>query len=94
MNNDVDKYKNTFNSSIDSNITTRKRRPTAVINQFPERDTLGVSEQNKNVIPGYTKCNEAVPFDRKAYVLGTCMVKGIRRNEFNSCLKKCNTRQI
>ena len=94
MNNDVDKYKNTFNSNIDSNITTRKRRPTAVINQFPERDTLGVSEQSKNVIPGYTKCNEAVRFDRKAYVLGTCMVKGIRRNEFNSCLKKCNTRQI
>ena len=26
------------------------------------------------------------------YVLGTSMVKGIRRNEFNSCLKKCNTR--
>ena len=25
---------------------------------------------------------------------GTSMVKGIRRNEFNSCLKKCNTRFI
>ena len=89
MNNDVDKYKNTFNSSIDSNITTRKRRPTAVINQFPERDTLGVSEQSKNLIPGY---NEAVSFGWKVYVLGTSMVKGIRRKEFNSFLKKCNTR--
>ena len=36
--------------------------------------------------------NEAVRFGRKAYVLGTSMVKGIKRNEFNSCLKKCNTR--
>ena len=94
MNNDVDKYKNTFYSGIESNVTTRKRRPTAVINQFPERDTLGVSEQSKILITGYTKYNEAVPFVRKAYVLGTSMVKGIRRNEFSSCLKKCNTRQI
>ena len=92
MNNDVDKYKNTFNSNIENNVTTRKRRARPVINQFPERDTLGVSEQSKNLIPGYTKYNEAVRFGRKAYVLGTSMVKGIRRNEFNSCLKKCNTR--
>ena len=26
------------------------------------------------------------------HVLGTSVVEGIRRNEFNSCLKKCNTR--
>ena len=26
------------------------------------------------------------------YVLGISMVKGIRKNEFNSCLKKCNAR--
>ena len=88
MNNDVYKYKNTFNSSIESNVTKHKRRPAPVINQFPERDTLGVSEQTKNLIPGYTKNNEAVCFGQKAYVLGTSMVKGIRRNEFNSCLKK------
>ena len=65
-----------------------KRRPTPVINRFTERDTLGVSKQSKNFIPGYTKCNEAVHFGRKAYVLGTSMVKGIRRNEFNSCLSE------
>ena len=42
--------------------------------------------------------SEAIPSTLKQfvlvgmYVLGTSMVKGIRRNEFNSCLKKCNTR--
>ena len=77
MNNDVNKYKNTFNSSIENNVTTRKRRPTPVINQFPERDKLGVSEQSKNLIPGYTKYDEAVRLGRKAYVLGTGMAEGI-----------------
>ena len=43
MNKDVDKYKNAFNSNIENNVTTRKRRPTPVISRFPERDTLGVS---------------------------------------------------
>ena len=94
MNNNVDKYKNALNSNMENNVTTRKRRPTPVINRFPERDTIGVSNQSKNLIPGYTKYNETVPFSRKAYVLGTSMVKGIRRNEFNSCLRKCNTRFI
>ena len=32
MNNDVDKYKNTFNSNIENNVTARKRRPTPVVN--------------------------------------------------------------
>ena len=89
MNNDLGKYKSTFNSNIEKNVTTRKRGPTPVINQFLERDTLGVSEQGKNLL----LCSENLfRFGRKAYVLGTSMVKGIRRNEFNSCLKKCNTR--
>ena len=40
-------------------------------------------EKYKNAdIPGYTKYTEAVRFGRKAYVLGTSMLKGIRRNEF------------
>ena len=66
MNNDVDKYKNAFNSNIENNVTTRKRRPTPVINRFSERerDTLGVSKQSKNLIPGCTKyCFIAVRFD-------------------------------
>ena len=92
MNNDVHKYKNAFNSNIENNVTTRTKRSAPVINRFPERDALGVSKQSKNLIPGYTKYNEAVGFGRKSYVLGTSMVKCIRRNEFNSCLKKCNTR--
>ena len=92
MNNDVKEYKNAFKNNIENNVTTRNRRPTPAINQFPERDTLGVSTENKNLTPGYTTYNEAVRFGRKAYLLGKSMVKGIRRNEFNSCLKKCNTR--
>ena len=88
LNNDANEYVNTFNNNIDNNATTPKTRSTSVTNQYPEIDTLGVSKQSKNVIPGYTKYNEAVRFGRKEYVLGTSMVKGIRRNEFNSCLKK------
>ena len=60
MNNDVNEYKNAFNNNIDNNVTTRKRRHAPVINQFPETDTLGVSEKSKNIIPGYTKYNEVV----------------------------------
>ena len=72
----------------------RRKRPTPGINQFPERDILGtnITKQSKSIIPGNTKYNEAVRFGRKPYVLGTSMVKDIRRNEFNSYLKKCNTR--
>ena len=92
MNSNVGKYKNAFNSNIENNVTTRKRRPTPVINLFPEKSTPGVSKQSKNLIPGYTKYNEAVHFGRKAYVLDTSMVKSIRRNKFNSCPRKCNTR--
>ena len=83
MNNNVDKYKNTFNSNIESNVTICKRRSTSVINQFPERETIGVSEDSKDLILGSTKYNEAILFGQKAYVLGTSMVKDIRRNEFN-----------
>ena len=38
MNNDVNEYKNAFNSNIDSNVTISKRRTTPVINQFPKRE--------------------------------------------------------
>ena len=52
MNNDVNKYKNAFNSNIDNNVTTRQRTPTPVKNQFLETETLGISKQSKNLIPG------------------------------------------
>ena len=78
VNNDVDKYKDTFNNNMESNVTTSKKRPTPVINQFPERDTLSVSKQSKNLIPGYANYNETVRFGRKAYVIGTSMIKSIR----------------
>ena len=38
MSKDVDKYKNAFNSNIENNVTARKRRPSQVINQFPETE--------------------------------------------------------
>ena len=49
MNTDGDEYKNAFNSNIDDNVTTRKRRPAPITYQFLERDTLGVSKQSKNL---------------------------------------------
>ena len=48
-----------------------------------ERDTIGVSEDSKDLIPGSTKYNEAILFGQKAYVLGASLVKDIRSNEFN-----------
>ena len=85
---------NTIIHVSNNNITTRKRRPTPVVNQYPERDTLGINFKNhyKIVTPGNNNFNEVVRYGRKTYVLGTSMVKGIRRNEFNSHLRKCNTR--
>ena len=53
MNNDVNKWKNAFNNNIDNNVTTRQRTPTPVKNQFLERETLGISKQSKNLIPGW-----------------------------------------
>ena len=91
---DYNQQDNTIIHVSNNNITTRKRRPTPVVNQYPERDTLGINFKNqyKNVTPGNNNFNEAVRYGRKTYVLGTSMVKGIRRNEFNSHLRKCNTR--
>ena len=93
INNDVSQNSYAHNSNINNNVTVRRKRPTPVIDQFPERDILGtnITKQSKSIIPGNTKYNEAVRFGRKAYMLGKSMVKGIRRNEFNSYLKKCNT---
>ena len=46
MNNYVNDQKNVFNNDINNNVITHKRRLKTVINQFPERDTLGVSKQS------------------------------------------------
>ena len=92
MNNGIDEYKNAFSNNIDNNAIAPKRDLASFIKRLPERDTFVFSKQNNNLIPGYTKHNEAVRFGRKAFVQGTSMVKGIRRNQFDSCLKKRNTR--
>ena len=62
INNDVDKYKNASNNNTGNDVTTRKKRPAPVINRFPERDTLGVSKQNKNII-------QDIPSTVKQFVL-------------------------
>ena len=94
INDDVNQNNNVYNNNINNNVMVRRKRPTTVLNQSPERGILGtnITKQSKSIIPGSTKYSEVVRFGRKAYVLGTSMVKGIKRNEFNSFLKKCNTR--
>lgn len=78
----TNEYKNAFNNNIDDNVAICKRRPIPVIKQFLKRNKIHVVFPNKVkiLIPGYTKYNEAVRFDRKTCVLGTSVVKGIRRN--------------
>ena len=38
INNDVNQNNNAYNSNINNNVTVRRKRPTPVINQFPERE--------------------------------------------------------
>ena len=44
------------------------------------------------VIEGLYQYNEGCRLSLKVYVLGNGVVNGVRRNEFNSCLKKCDAR--
>ena len=52
MTNYVNEYKNAFNNNRDNNVTLHKGRHTPIINQFQNRDTLGVFKQIENLIPG------------------------------------------
>ena len=51
-----------------------------------------IKNATTTIVLGNTDFNNAVKFGRKMYILGTSMIKGIRRKEFNSKLNKCNTR--
>ena len=77
-------------------IQHKERRPSPVISNYPERDLLNTklqrSQANKNRVPGNTTYNEAVKHGKKTYVMGTSMLKGIQRNDFNSNLNKCSAR--
>ena len=78
VNNDINQCKNSNSGTVPNNSkrNIHNKRPAPVINLQPERNTIG---KNKNIIPGNTKYIESVLYSRKAYVVGTTMVKGIRR---------------
>ena len=78
-----------------NNLATQNaRRSCPVVNKYPDRDLLHHKIKNgtTSVVTGNTDFNNTVKFDQKAYIIGTSMIKGIRRKEFNSKLNKCSTR--
>ena len=64
-----------------SKRTLHNKQTTPVMNQHPERDTLGINHPKRkdNFILRNTKFNEAVRYGQKAYVLRTSMMKIIKR---------------
>ena len=79
---------------IDNLATQNTQRPSPVVNKYPKRDLLHCHIKNAttSIVPGNTDFNNTVTFGQKAYILGTSMIKEIRRKEFNSKLNKCNYR--
>ena len=84
----------TNNLLINNLAIQNTRRPSPVVNKYPDRDLLHhqIKKATTSIVPGNTDLNNAVKFGPKMYILGTSMVKGIRRKEFNSKLNKCSTR--
>ena len=85
---------NTNDLLINNLLTQNTRRPSPAVNEYPDRDLLHhqIKKATTSIVPGNRDFNNAVRFSRKTYVLGTSMIKGIRRKEFNSKLNKCSTR--
>ena len=79
---------------INNLVTQNTRRPSPAVNEYPDRDLLHhqIKKATTYIVPGNTDFNNTVKFGRKTYILGTSMIKGIRRKEFNSKLNKCSTR--
>ena len=69
------------------------RRPFSLVKKYQGRDQLHRYKKNAtaSVVPGNVYFNNAVKFGKKAYTLGRCMIKGIRRKELNSKLHKFST---
>ena len=84
----------TIDLQIDNLATQNTQRPSPVINKYPDRDPVHrhIKNATTTIVPGNTDFNNAVKFGRKTYILGTSMIKGIQRKEFNSKLNKCSTR--
>ena len=74
-----------------NNLATQNtRRPSPVVNKYPDRDLLHhyIKNTRTSLLPGNTDINNVAKFGRKAYILGISMIKRIRRKEFNSKLNK------
>ena len=82
------------NDLIINNLETQNtQRPSPVVNEYLDRDLLHhqIKKVTTYIVPGTTDFNNALKFGQKTYILGTSMIKGIRRKEFNSKLNKCST---
>ena len=66
---------------INNLATQNTRKPSPVVNKYPNRDLLHFHIKNATtcIVPCNTDFNNAVKFGRKAYIPGTSMIKGIRR---------------
>ena len=81
------------NDLLTNNLVTQNtRRQSPVVNECPDRDLLHhqIKKATTSVVPGNTDFSNAVKFVGKTYILGTSMIKGVRRKEFNSKLSKCS----
>ena len=82
------------NELLINNLATQNTRsPSPVVNKYPDTDLLHhqIKKATTSIVPGNTDFNNTVKFGRKTNILGTSMIKGIRRKEFNSKLNKCST---
>lgn len=85
--NDENSYSESTNNTELRNIHFKeKRRPSNVLNRYPENDLM-----YKKTRPGNSTYRDTVKFGRKTYVIGTSMVK-ISNRELNKKLTKNSTR--
>ena len=84
----------TIDLQINNLATQKTRRPWPVVNKYPDRDLLhhNIKNATTSIVPDNPDFSNTVKSGRKAYIIGTSMIKGIRRKEFNSKLNKCSTR--
>ena len=70
------------NDLLINNLATQNtRRPSPVVNKYPNRDLLHheIKKATPSIVPSNTDFNNAVKVGRKTYILGTSMIKGIRK---------------
>ena len=69
----------TIDLQINTLATQNTRRPSPVVNKYPERDVLHHHIKNSItfIVPGNTDFNNAMKFGRQAYIPGTSMINEI-----------------